>query len=50
MSSQIWCYFIFSGYGRGVRGQKIKVTQKDLKHILVLEFLKCDQIFEILYV
>ena len=29
--------------------QKIKVAQSDLKHILVLEFLKSDEIFDILY-
>ena len=31
--------------GGGVWGQKIKVAQNDLKHILVLEFLKSNDIF-----
>ena len=46
MSSQIWYYLIFSGYGGGVGGsgvKKIKVAQNDLKHILVLEFLRTDE-------
>ena len=47
MSSQIWFYFIF---WEGVWGPKIKVAQNVLKHILVLEFLKSDGIFEISYV
>ena len=52
-SSQIWCYLIFGGDdgsgggGMGIWGQKIKVAQNSLKHILVLEFLKSDEIFEI---
>ena len=31
----------------GGRGQKIKVPQNDVKHGLVLEFLRSDEIFEI---
>ena len=54
MSSQIWCYGGGEGRGRGgewegvVWGQNIKVAQSDLKHFLVLEFLKSDEIFKIL--
>ena len=34
----------------GIWGQKIKVAQNSLKHILVLEFLKSDEIFEFSWV
>ena len=34
--------------GVGMGGLKVKVTENGLKHILVLEFLKSDQIYEIL--
>ena len=50
MSSHTWCYLIFSGVG-GVGvfgGPKIKVAQNGLKRILVLEFLRSNEIFEIL--
>ena len=35
LPSQIWCYFVFGGYGgRGqVWGQKIKVIPNGLKHV-----------------
>ena len=37
-----------AGFGLvGVRGPKIKVAQNGLKHVLVLEFLRCEEIFEI---
>ena len=31
--------------GRGYQDQKIRVVQNDLKHISVLEFLRCDEMF-----
>ena len=53
VSSQILCNLIFSGgspqwlwWGGGGGCQKLKVAQYDLKHIL--EFLRSDEIFEIL--
>ena len=42
-SSQIWCFLKFPLWG----GQKIKVDQNGVKHGLVLEFLRSDEIFEI---
>ena len=36
------------GEGVSSQGKKIKVAHNDLKHISVLEFLKSDDIFEIL--
>ena len=39
VSSQIWCQNFFPLLGRGSPG---KVTQNELKHILVLEFLRSD--------
>ena len=46
VSSQIWCYLIWGGVMD--LGSKIKVAQNSLKHILVLEFLRSDEMFEIL--
>ena len=54
MSSQIWCYVIFGGdddvcvCGGGGEGEakKIKFTQDGVKHVLVLEFLRSEQICE----
>ena len=41
MSSQIWCYLKFpTNWGSG--GPQNKVAQNDMKHILVLEFLRSD--------
>ena len=37
----------YSGSGGGEGGPEIKVAQNVLKHILVLEFLKSDEIFKI---
>ena len=54
MPSQIWCYLIFGDYGGGCGGggvpgvKKFKVVQNGLQHILVLEFLRTHEIFEIL--
>ena len=45
MSSQIWCFLKFPLCWGG--GQKIKVDQNGMKHGLVLEFLRSDEIFEI---
>ena len=52
MSSQIWCYLKFPlpGGGGGGGNPKIKVAQNGLKHGLVLEFLRSDEIIEILCV
>ena len=41
VSSQIWCQKIFPFSGGGGSPQK-KVAQNELKHILVLEFLRYD--------
>ena len=54
MSSQIWCYLKFPK--RGVVGgwwedvQKSKAAQNGVKHGLILEFLRSDDIFEISWV
>ena len=45
MSSQIWCFLKFPLCWGG--GQKIKVAQNGVKHGLVLEFLRSDEIFKI---
>ena len=37
-----------SGGGGGEGGSKMEVAQNDLKHVLVLEFVKSDEIFKIL--
>ena len=48
MPSQIWCQKNFpllmgmGGGGGGVSSPKKKVAQNDVKHILVLEFLRSD--------
>ena len=52
MSSQMWCFLKFpftlgGGGGGGGGGPKIKVAQNGMKHGLVLEFLRSDEIFEI---
>ena len=45
MSSQIWCYLKFPlQRGKGGVPPK-KVPQNCLKHVLVLEFLRSDEIF-----
>ena len=47
-SSQIWCFLKFPLLGGGGGGgQKIKVAQNGVKHGLVLESLRSDEIFEI---
>ena len=47
MSSQIWCFLKFPLCGGVGGGPKIKVAQNGVKHGLVLEFLRSDEIFEI---
>ena len=44
-SSQIWCFLKFPLCWGG--GSKIKVAQNGVKHGLILEFLRSDEIFEI---
>ena len=41
VSRQIWCYLISRR-----EDPKVKVAQNSLKHRLVLEFLKSNEIFE----
>ena len=43
-SSQIWCFLKFPLCWGG--GPKIKVDQNGMKHGLVLEFLRSDEIFK----
>ena len=44
VSSQIWCqkFFYLLGGGKGGGVPTRKVAQNELKHILVLEFLRSD--------
>ena len=44
VSSQIWCQKFFPLVGEGGGGPK-KVAQNELKHILVLEFLRSDDLW-----
>ena len=46
-SGQIWCNLIVCVWGGGGGIPGSRVTQNILKHILVLEFLKSKEIFEI---
>ena len=41
-------YFPRWGVGWGSRDKKIKVAQNGVKHVLILEFLRSDEILEIL--
>ena len=46
MSSQIWCFLKFPLCWGGGGVPKIKVDQNGMKHGLVLEFLRSDEIFK----
>ena len=44
--SGIFSFSVVMVWGSRIWGQKFKVAQNDLNHILVLDFLKSDEIFK----
>ena len=43
--SGVFSWWVVGGGGGGIWGKKIKIAQNGLKHVLILEFLKFNEIF-----